>query len=174
MPEPLVQPFRGLRPVAEKAQSIAAPPYDVMSSAEAREMAAGNPLSFLHISKPEIDLPEGTDVYSDEVYAKGGENMARMVAGGVMVRDEKPGYYVYRVEMAGHVQTGIAAAGSMEAYETNLIRRHETTRPDKETDRVKQIEAVNAHTGRCSPPMPTTRNCPMSSPRSPQRRRPMR
>ena len=147
MPEPLVQPFRGLRPVADKAQSIAAPPYDVMSSAEAREMAAGNPLSFLHISKPEIDLPEGIDVYSDEVYAKGGENMAKMVADGVMVRDENPGYYVYRVEMDGHVQTGIAAAGSMEAYETNLIRRHETTRPDKETDRVKQIEAVNAHTG---------------------------
>ncbi len=147
MPEPLVQPFRGLRPVADKAQSIAAPPYDVMSSAEAREMAAGNPLSFLHISRPEIDLPEGADVYSDAVYAKGGENMARMVADGVMVRDEKPGYYIYRVAMDGHVQTGIAAAGSMEAYETNLIRRHETTRPDKETDRVKQIEAVNAHTG---------------------------
>ncbi len=147
MPEPLVQPFRGLRPVADKAQSVAAPPYDVMSSAEAREMAGGNPLSFLHISKPEIDLPEGTDVYSDAVYAKGAENMARMVAEGVVVRDEKPGYYIYRVAMDGHVQTGIAAAGSVEGYETNLIRRHETTRPDKETDRVKQIEAVNAQTG---------------------------
>ncbi len=147
MPEPIVQPFRGLRPVPDKAQAVAAPPYDVLSTEEARELAKGNPLSFLHISKPEIDLPAGTDAFAPEVYETAAKNITRMVGEGVLVRDVQPCYYVYRVAMDGHVQTGIAAAGSVAAYEANLIRRHEFTRPDKEDDRVRQIEAVNAQTG---------------------------
>ncbi len=143
----LVQPFRALRPAPRYAADVAAPPYDVLNSEEARALAAGKPNSFLHISKPEIDLPEDMDVHAPEVYAKGGENMARMISDGVLRRDDAPGYYIYRVQMGDHVQTGIAAAGSVAAYEAGLIRKHELTRPDKEDDRVAQIEAVGAHTG---------------------------
>ena len=143
----LVRPFRGLRPRAGDAQMVAAPPYDVLTSAEARATAAANPLSFLHISKAEIDLPEGADVYADDVYAMAGTNMTALIADGVLQRDDVPCYYVYQVEKGAHVQTGIVAAASMAAYAENRILRHELTRPDKETDRVRQIEAVNAHTG---------------------------
>ncbi len=143
----LVQPFAALRPAPRLAAEVAAPPYDVLNSEEARALAAGKPNSFLHISKPEIDLGEDIDVHAPEVYAKGAENMARMIADGVLRRDERPCYYIYRVEMGDHVQTGLAAGASVAAYEANLIRRHELTRPDKEDDRVAQIEAVGAHTG---------------------------
>ena len=147
MSQPLVQPFAALRPAPDRAQDVVAPPYDVVNTEEARALAEGKPLSFLHISKPEIDLPESTNPYDDEVYAKGAENITRMIADGVLVRDSAAAYYIYRVQMGDHVQTGIVGAGSVEAYEKNLIRRHELTRPDKETDRVKQILAVNAQTG---------------------------
>ena len=135
----LVQPFAALRPAPEFAGEVAAPPYDVLNTEEARALAAGRPNSFLHISKPEIDLPAGTDSCAPEVYAKGGENMARLVAEGVLRRDREPSYYVYQMETGDHVQTGIAAGGLVAAYEANLIRRHELTRPDKEDDRVAQI-----------------------------------
>ena len=147
MSKPIVQPFAALRPIPEYAQIVAAPPYDVMSTAEARELAKDNPWSFLHISRPEIDLPQGINPFSCEVYSKGAENMARMLSEGILCRDDAPGYYIYRVQTDDHVQTGIVGVGSVEAYEDNLIRRHELTRPDKETDRVKQILAVNAQTG---------------------------
>ncbi|HIA82990.1 MAG TPA: DUF1015 domain-containing protein, partial [Rhodospirillales bacterium] len=147
MSKPILQPFAALRPVPEYAQIVAAPPYDVMSTAEARELAKDNPWSFLHISRPEIDLPQGINPFSSEVYSKGAENMARMLSEGILCRDDAPGYYIYRVQTDDHVQTGIVGVGSVEAYEDNLIRRHELTRPDKETDRVKQILAVNAQTG---------------------------
>ena len=147
MSKPILQPFAALRPVPEYAQIVAAPPYDVMSTAEARELAKDNPWSFLHISRPEIDLPQGINPFSSEVYSKGAENMARMLSEGILCRDDAPGYYIYRVQTDDHVQTGIVGVGSVEAYENNLIRRHELTRPDKETDRVKQILAVNAQTG---------------------------
>ena len=143
----LVQPFAALRPTPEFAGEVAAPPYDVLNTEEARALAAGRPNSFLHISKPEIDLPAGTDPCAPEVYAKGGENLARLVAEGVLRRDPEPSYYVYQMETSEHLQTGIAAGGLVAAYEANLIRRHELTRPDKEDDRVAQIEAVGAHTG---------------------------
>jgi len=143
----LVYPFAALRPVADLAQEVVAPPYDVVNTEEARALAQEKPWSFLHISKPEIDLPEGTDVYSDEVYAKATENINRMVSEGILRRDADDYYYIYRVQMGNHIQTGIVGAGSVEAYEANLIRRHEFTRPDKETDRVRQIDAVNAQTG---------------------------
>ena len=143
----LVQPFAALRPAPERAAEVAAPPYDVLNSEEARALAAGKPNSFLHISKPEIDLPPDTDAHAPEVYAKGGENMARLIDDGVLRRDQNPCYYIYRVQMGAHVQTGLAAGGSVPAYEANLIRKHELTHPDKEDDRVQQIEAVGAHTG---------------------------
>ncbi len=143
----LIRPFRALRPVPEQAAAVAAPPYDVLNTAEARQRAEGRPASFLHISKPEIDLPEGTDAYSPAVYARGAENLRRLIAVGVLVRDDKPHYYVYQLRMGEHVQTGIAFVGSVAEYDRNRIRKHEFTRPDKEDDRVRQITALNAQTG---------------------------
>jgi len=143
----MLRPFAGLRPASEYAAQVAAPPYDVLSTEEARAAARGKPWSFLHVSKPEIDLPAGADPYSPQVYAKAAENMRHMLERGVLKRDEKPCYYVYRMVMNGHAQTGLAAAGSVPDYDAQRIRRHELTRPDKEDDRVRQIEAVNAHTG---------------------------
>ena len=143
----LIQPFAGLRPVPDRADDVAAPPYDVLSTAEARVRAAGRPWSFLHISKPEIDLPEGTDPHDGAVYAKGAENLRHMVDAGVLIRDTAPCYYVYRMEMGGHVQTGVVGAAPVAAYDDNRVRRHEFTRPDKEDDRVRQIDAVDAQTG---------------------------
>ncbi|MDQ7989133.1 MAG: DUF1015 family protein [Candidatus Dactylopiibacterium sp.] len=143
----LVTPFKALRPATGRAAEIIAPPYDVLSSAEALERAAGKPWSFLHISKPEIDLPAGTDVYSPAVYAKAAENLEKMLDAGVITRDDTPCYYVYRIIMGSHVQTGIVASASVVEYDNGRIKRHEFTRPDKEDDRVRQIEALNAQTG---------------------------
>jgi len=143
----MIQPFAGLRPAPDYAAQVAAPPYDVLSTEEARVEAQGKPWSFLHISKPEIDLPAGTDPYSPQVYVKATENMRHMLDHGVLKRDGKPCYYAYRMVMNGQAQTGLAAAGSVADYDSQRIRRHELTRPDKEDDRVRQIEAINAHTG---------------------------
>lgn len=143
----LIRSFAGLRPAPERAADVAAPPYDVLSSDEARARAAGRPLSFLHISKPEIDLAPDVDPYSPAVYAKGAENFAALIKQGVLQRDMKACYYVYRLTMSNHVQTGIVAAASVAAYDNGHIRRHELTRPNKEDDRVRQINALNAQTG---------------------------
>ena len=144
---PLIKPFAGLRPAPHHAAEVAAPPYDVLSTEEARIRAAGRPWSFLHISKPEIDLPPETDPYSPQVYAMAAENLDKMLLTGVLERDEKPCYYAYRLQMGEHVQTGLVAAASVADYDTNRIRKHEFTRPDKEDDRVRQIEAIDAQTG---------------------------
>jgi uncharacterized protein (DUF1015 family) len=143
----LIQPFRALRPAPDHAAEVLAPPYDVLSAAEARELAKGHPWSFLHVSKPEIDLAPEADPYGAVVYATGGKNFARMIEAGVLVRDEAPGYYVYRLTRGRHVQTGLAAVASLADYATNRVRKHELTTPRKEDDRVNQIEAVNAQTG---------------------------
>ena len=147
----LIQPFAGLRPAPGQADAVAAPPYDVLSSDEARIRATEKPWSFLHISKAEIDLPQGVDPYAPEVYAKATENLAKMLGAGILQRDAAPCYYVYRLRMptldGEHVQTGLVAAASVADYNTNRIRKHEFTRPDKEDDRVRQIEALNAQTG---------------------------
>jgi uncharacterized protein (DUF1015 family) len=143
----LVRPFTGLRPTPAAAASVAAPPYDVLNTEEARERAKGKPNSFLHISKPEIDLPADTDPYAPSVYAKGAENLKRMIDAGTLIRDAAPHYYVYRLKMGDHVQTGFVGAASVAAYDINRVRKHEYTRPDKEDDRVRQVEALNAQTG---------------------------
>lgn len=143
----MIRPFAGLRPAPGRAEQVAAPPYDVLSTDEARTRAAGKPWSFLHISKPEIDLAPGTDPYAPQVYAKAAENLQRMLGQNILERDRAPGYYAYRLTMNGHAQTGVVAAASVAGYDSNRIRRHEFTRPDKEDDRVRQIEALNAQTG---------------------------
>ena len=142
-----LKPFAALRPQPELAAQICELPYDVMSSDEAREMAVGKPLSFLHVSKPEIDLPPGTDLYSAEVYAKGAENFQKLISQGALKQDEKPNFYLYRQVMGQHAQVGLVAAASCEEYLANIIKKHEFTRPDKEDDRVRHIEALNSQTG---------------------------
>jgi uncharacterized protein (DUF1015 family) len=143
----LIKPFRALRPAPQRAAEILAPPYDVLSSAEARERAGGKPWSFLHVSKAEIDLPAAIDPYDAAVYAKAGENLQRMIDARVLMRDDKPCFYVYRLTWRGHVETGFAAVASVAAYAENRIRKHELTTIAKEDDRVRQIEAVKAQTG---------------------------
>jgi len=143
----LIRPFAGLRPAADRAADVAAPPYDVLNTEEARARAAGKPWSFLHISKPEIDLPVGTDPYSDEVYAKARENFDRMCEKGILLQDPQPAYYLYELTMGNHTQTGLVAAASVADYDTNRIRKHEFTRPDKEDDRVRQVSVLSAQTG---------------------------
>ena len=143
----LVRPFAALRPTPAHAASVVAPPYDVVSTDEARALAAGRPQRFLHIARPEIDLPPGSSPYSDAAYAQGAANLAKLVGDGVLVREREPSFYVYRMTMGNRTQTGIAFVGSVAAYEQHRIRRHELTRPDKENDRVRNIATLNAQTG---------------------------
>ena len=142
-----IKPFAALRPRPELSEKICALPYDVMSSEEARRMAAGNPLSFLHVSKPEIDLPPGTDLYAAEVYAKGKENFAKLVSQGALKRESQPRFYLYRQVMDKHSQVGLVAVASCEEYLQGVIKKHELTRPDKEDDRTRHIETLNSQTG---------------------------
>ncbi len=142
----LVRPFAALRPTAASAAAAVAPPYDVVSTEEARALASGRPQSFLHISRPEIDLPDGSSPYSDEAYAQGARSLERLVSERVLVRDPAPSFYIYRMVMNGRTQTGIALAASVRAYEQGLIKRHELTRPDKENDRVRNIATWTAQT----------------------------
>jgi uncharacterized protein (DUF1015 family) len=144
---PLIRPFAALRPYPEHAAAVAAPPYDVLSSSEARARAAGKPYSFLHISKAEIDLPPEIDHHAPEVYARSAENLKKLIGDGILMREAKPCYYAYRLVMGAHTQTGLIAGASVAAYDASRIRKHEFTRPDKEDDRVRQIEALDAQTG---------------------------
>lgn len=142
-----ITPFRALRPRPEVAAQVASPPYDVLNSEEAREMAAGNPHSFLHVIKPEIDLPSGTDLYSDEVYAKAGENLRRLIDEGTLLREDAPALYLYRQVMGDHVQTGLVAGASVDEYESGAIKKHEFTRPQKEDDRTRHVDSLDAQAG---------------------------
>jgi len=142
-----IKPFAALRPKPELVARICELPYDVMSSDEARQTATGNPLSFLHVSKPEIDLPPGTDLYSPEVYARGKENFQQLIAQGALRADPEPCYYLYRQVMGNHGQVGLVAAASCEDYLRGIIKKHEFTRPDKEDDRVRHIETLDSQTG---------------------------
>ena len=142
-----LSPFAALRPDPALASRICALPYDVMSSAEAKAEASGNRLSFLHVSKPEIDLPDGTDIYSPAVYAKGKENFTALIAEAALRFDPTPRFYLYRQIMGEHSQTGLVALASCAEYQANIVKKHELTRPDKEDDRVRHIETLDAQTG---------------------------
>jgi uncharacterized protein (DUF1015 family) len=142
-----LQPFAALRPRADRAAAVIAPPYDVVSVEEARELVRNRPDSFLHISRPEIDLAPGISPYADKVYAQGAANLRRLRESGVLIREASPAFYVYRMTAGKSVQTGIACVASVAAYEANRVRRHELTRPDKENDRVRNMAALNAQTG---------------------------
>ena len=142
-----IRPFAALRPAPLLASKICELPYDVMSSAEARRVARGNSLSFLRVSKPEIDLPEKTDLYDARVYDKGRDNFRRMIAEGALQKEAQPCFYFYRQIMGRHRQTGLAAVASCQDYLKGVIKKHEFTRPDKEDDRVRHIESLDAQTG---------------------------
>lgn len=139
-----VRPFRALRARPDLADRIAALPYDVMDVAEARAMAAGNDVSFLHVTRPEIDLPDDVDPYDDVVYARGRAALDAFVAAGLLVRDQAPTFSVYRQTMGEHQQTGVVGLASVEEYESGVVARHELTRPDKELDRVRHVDALGA------------------------------
>jgi len=143
----IVKPFRGLRPRPDLADKIPSYPYDVINSDEARGIAEGDPYTFLHVIKPEVDLDPGIDLFDDRVYTKGAENLRRMIDEGWIVRDEKPAYYVYRLTMDGHSQTGILGATAVGDYNSGKIKRHEHTRPDKEKDRIRLNSALSVHPG---------------------------
>jgi uncharacterized protein (DUF1015 family) len=138
-------PFSALRPPAAIAAKVASPPYDVVSTQEARALAAGNGDSFLRVSRPEIDLPEGTDEHTDPVYAKGHENLQELVRRGVLRAEPEPRFYVYAQRMGSHRQTGLVACASVDEYDRDVIKKHEKTRADKEDDRVRHIDTLSAH-----------------------------
>ncbi|MBN2461815.1 MAG: DUF1015 domain-containing protein [Candidatus Cloacimonetes bacterium] len=142
-----IKPFRGVRPVSEKIRQVASPPYDVIDSREARKLAAGNPYSFLHVVKPEIDLPESIDIYDPRVYEKGRENLYRMIEEGILKQDPEYCFYLYRLIMGDIIQTGLVVGASIEDYEADVIKKHEHTRADKEADRIRHVDTLNANTG---------------------------
>ncbi len=140
-----LRPFRAVRPTPERASQVASVPYDVVDTAEARQLAAGNPWSYLHVIRPEIDLPEGTDPHADEVYAQGAAGYHRLLAEGALARDADASLFVYRQVMGEHAQTGIMGCCSVDEYDEERIKKHEKTRPDKEDDRVRHLLALSAH-----------------------------
>jgi uncharacterized protein (DUF1015 family) len=143
----VIRPFKAVRPVPELAGRVAALPYDVMSSDEAREMVQDNPYSFLHVDKAEIDLDPSIDLYDQRVYEKARDNLQVMIANGVLCEDEKPRLYIYRQIMGERVQTGIVACASIDDYLNNIIKKHELTRADKELDRTRHVNYCDANTG---------------------------
>jgi uncharacterized protein (DUF1015 family) len=143
----ILRPFPALRPVPERARDVAAVPYDVVTTEEARALSSDNPWSFLHVSRAEIDLPDGTDPYSPDVYRRAALNFERLTRDGALTRDREPSLYAYRLGMGEHVQTGIAAAFSLDEYDSDVIRKHERTRRDKEDDRTRHMMALRAQTG---------------------------
>ncbi len=142
-----IRPFRGYRPKPEYAARVAAKPYDVLNSEEARAEAAGNPVSFLHIGKPEIDLPPDVGLYDERVYQKGKENLRKLISDGILKQDAKNCLYLYSQTMGDHTQYGIMCCASVREYMDNTIKKHEMTRKDKEDDRTKHVRVTNAHTG---------------------------
>ena len=142
-----IYPFAALRPTPKAAAAVASVPYDVVNSDEARALAAGNPLSFLHVSRPEIDLTPGADPHTQAAYDQAARAFARLKADAPLVIEETPSLYVYRLHMGSHVQSGIAACFSIDEYDRDLIKKHEKTRPDKEDDRTRHMMAIGAQTG---------------------------
>ena len=142
-----IRPFAALRPIPELVSQIAELPYDVMSTQEARDILKENPLSFVRVSRAEADLPEGISETDPKVYAKARENLEDYIAKGQMKQDPQPCYYIYRQQMGAYIQIGLVAAASLQEYKEGIIKRHELTRPGKETDRVNHILATKAQTG---------------------------
>ena len=142
-----IHPFAAVRPNVKDAALVASVPYDVVDTQEAKALASGNPKSFLHVSRPEIDLPEGTDCSSPEAYAQARKALDALIADGTLVRDGEPKFYAYRQTMGSHAQTGIVATFDTKDYLAGVLKQHEKTRKDKEDDRTRHIETLSAHTG---------------------------
>ncbi|HEY0378422.1 MAG TPA: DUF1015 family protein [Pyrinomonadaceae bacterium] len=143
----VIHPFRALRPPRERVAEVASPPYDVVSTDEARALAADNPLSFLHVSRPEIDLPEGTDLYAEAVYRQAAENFEKLIREAPLTEEETPSLYLYRLIMNGREQIGVVACCAVDEYDDDTIRKHERTRRDKEDDRTRHLLTLNSQTG---------------------------
>lgn len=143
----IIQPFQALRPKQDLADKVASRPYDVLNSSEAKEEAKGNPFSFLHITKAEIDLPDGTDLHSQQVYEKAGQNLLEFQQKGILFTEQKPCYYIYRLIMDGRSQTGLVCVSSVQDYFDDVIKKHEFTRPEKEKDRIDHMKTIHAQTG---------------------------
>lgn len=143
---PIFKPFKAFHPKPEQAKDIASRPYDVLTSEEAREEAKGNPLSFLHVVKPEIDLPKGVASNSGEVFKKGKENLQKLIDDGVLTQDDEPCFYVYAQTMHGKTQYGLVGCASIEDYQNGIVKKHEQTRPDKEEERTDHVRTTNYHT----------------------------
>jgi len=143
----ILHPFSALRPPPERAKQVSSVPYDVVDTDEARQLAADNPLSFLHVSRPEIDLPEGTDIHSDAVYRRAADNFQNLIKNCPLENEELPSIYLYRLIMGEHEQIGVVACCSVDEYDTDVIRKHERTRRDKEDDRTRHMRVLRAQTG---------------------------
>ncbi len=143
----VIKPFKALRPNAQSAKQVASRPYDVLNSTEAKVEAQGNPISFLHITKSEIDLSDTTDIHSQEVYEKAKENLHFFIKREILFRESKDCYYIYQLIMNGRSQTGLVAVSSVDDYENGIIKKHEFTRPEKEQDRINHIKTSGAQTG---------------------------
>src|SRR5688572_19373210 len=143
----IIKPFRALRPHNEYAAQLASKPYDVLNSEEARKEAEGNLLSFLHITKAEIDLPADVDIHSPEVYKKAAENLDHFIKRKILFQDESPCYYIYELQWKGRTQTGLVCVSSVDDYFNDAIKKHEHTRPEKEQDRIDHMRAIRAQTG---------------------------
>lgn len=142
-----IKAFRGVRPAEEMIKEVASPPYDVLNSTEARVQVKDKPFSFLHVVKPEVDLPENINIYDQAVYLKGKENLDKLIENGILIQDEKPCFYLYRLIMGNVDEIGLVAGASIEDYENDIIKKHEHTRADKEADRIKHVDTLNANTG---------------------------
>ena len=143
----IIKPFKALRPQQELAEKVASRPYDVLNSAEAKAEANGNPFSFLHITKAEIDLPDNIDIHSQAVYDKAKENLQDFIKQGIIFQEEKPCYYIYQLIMNGRSQTGLVCVSSVDDYFKDVIKKHEFTRPEKEKDRIDHMKTIRAQTG---------------------------
>ena len=143
----IIKPFRAIRPTQERAKEVAARPYDVLNSKEAREIVKGNPYSFLHVDKAEIDLDPSISPYANEVYEKAKGNLQHLIEEGVLIQEEQPCFYIFGLTMKGRAQTGLVVCTSIDEYISDTIKKHERTRPEKEKDRIRHVDVCNAHTG---------------------------
>ncbi len=143
----VIRPFKALRPIPERSKDVASVPYDIVDTEEARFLAKDNPLSFLHVIRPEIDLPEGTDLYADTVYEQAERNFKKLVDSGVLIKDKTSRVYIYRIIAGKQVQTGIACCCSVDEYDSDIIKKHEYTRKQKEDDRLRHMLTLSAHPG---------------------------